>query len=67
MRGSRTIRRRARAKGSHLNTISRRQFSKAAVALGAAAAAGVFGAPFAAAADTLNFQSVWLNDPEFLG
>jgi ABC-type nitrate/sulfonate/bicarbonate transport system substrate-binding protein len=50
-----------------MNTISRRQFGKAAAGLGAAAAAGVLGAPFAAAADTLNFQSVWLNDPEFLG
>jgi ABC-type nitrate/sulfonate/bicarbonate transport system substrate-binding protein len=47
--------------------MSRRQFGKTAAALGAGAVAGVLPTPFAAAADTLNFQSVWLNDPEFLG
>jgi ABC-type nitrate/sulfonate/bicarbonate transport system substrate-binding protein len=47
---------------------SRRQFSKTALGLGAGAL-GLAGAlpRNAAAADELNFQSIWLNDPEFLG
>lgn len=50
------------------SVISRRQFSKAALGLGAGTL-GLAGGPprHASAADQLNFQSIWLNDPEFLG
>jgi ABC-type nitrate/sulfonate/bicarbonate transport system substrate-binding protein len=47
---------------------SRRQFSKTALGLGAGAFGLAAGLPRnAAAADELTFQSIWLNDPEFLG
>jgi ABC-type nitrate/sulfonate/bicarbonate transport system substrate-binding protein len=50
------------------SVISRRQFSKTALGLGAGALGLAGGlARNAAAADELNFQSIWLNDPEFLG
>ena len=51
-------------------SISRRQFSKAAItSLGTAALTGVVGSSGqpAFALDKLNFQSIWLNDPEFIG
>jgi len=55
---------------SNLAAISRRQFTRGALAaIGAGAITGVTCA-FAAsllAADSLNFQSAWLNDPEFIG
>jgi ABC-type nitrate/sulfonate/bicarbonate transport system substrate-binding protein len=50
--------------------ISRRQFHKNALGcLGAATAACLAGAlpRCAEAAERLNFQSIWLNDPEFIG
>ncbi len=50
--------------------ISRRQFHKDALGcLGAATVAGLAGAlpRCTEAADRLNFQSIWLNDPEFIG
>jgi ABC-type nitrate/sulfonate/bicarbonate transport system substrate-binding protein len=51
-----------------MNSLSRRQFGRAAIAgLGGAALTRAFGASPAAAADTLNFQTIWLNDPEFIG
>jgi ABC-type nitrate/sulfonate/bicarbonate transport system substrate-binding protein len=49
--------------------ITRRQLSTGALGLGAAAL-GIAGGGFprqARAADELNFQAIWLNDPEFLG
>jgi ABC-type nitrate/sulfonate/bicarbonate transport system substrate-binding protein len=50
------------------SVISRRQLSTAALGLGAGALGLVGGLPREArAADELNFQSIWLNDPEFLG
>ncbi len=50
-----------------MNSLTRRQFAKAVGAGLGGAATGVFGLGGAGAADALNFQSVWLNDPEFLG
>jgi len=49
--------------------ITRRQLNTGALGLGAAAAVGVAGGfpRQARAADELNFQAIWLNDPEFLG
>lgn len=50
------------------SVISRRQFSSAILGLGASALGLAGGFPREArAADELNFQSIWLNDPEFLG
>ena len=51
-------------------SISRRQLNKVVLtSLGTAAVAGAAGAfaSRALAAETLNFQSIWLNDPEFIG
>jgi ABC-type nitrate/sulfonate/bicarbonate transport system substrate-binding protein len=49
------------------SAMTRRQFGVGAIGLGAGAAfAGALPHP-AWAADELNFQSIWLNDPEFLG
>mgnify|MGYP000073564356 CR=1 FL=1 len=51
-----------------MTLISRRQFNKAAFAGAGAAALAASGLVRGARAEaTLNFQSVWLNDPEFLG
>ncbi len=51
-------------------SISRRQFNKAIItSLGTASLAGGAGgfAQRALGAEKLNFQSIWLNDPEFIG
>lgn len=49
-------------------SISRRQFNKAVAAyLASAAVLGEAAAPRPLAPQTLNFQSIWLNDPEFIG
>lgn len=51
-------------------SISRRAFSKASLAGLASAAVVNITAGFASralAAETLNFQSIWVNDPEFIG
>jgi ABC-type nitrate/sulfonate/bicarbonate transport system substrate-binding protein len=51
-----------------MTRLTRRQFSKAALGSAGAAVFAATGLPGLARADTtLNFQSVWLNDPEFLG
>jgi ABC-type nitrate/sulfonate/bicarbonate transport system substrate-binding protein len=53
-----------------VGSISRRKFNQAVITcLGAATVTGITGAsvPRALAADKLNFQSIWLNDPEFIG
>ena len=48
--------------------ITRRQLNTGALGLGAAALGVAGGFPHQAqAADELNFQAIWLNDPEFLG
>ena len=53
-----------------MTPISRRQFNKASLAgLASSAVAGITAgfASRAFAAATLNFQSIWVNDPEFIG
>ncbi len=50
-----------------MSLISRRAFNRGALASAGAVALSTFDLGKARAADTLNFQTVWLNDPEFLG